>query len=103
MSGFKPYPAYKDSGVEGLGEVPEHWAVTLLKRGFEVVLGKMLQPEAKRDSDELLPYLRAANIQPSGIDIADVKKMWFGIEEKKSLLLLRGDLLISEGGDVGRS
>src|SRR5690554_6736865 len=25
MSGFKPYPAYKDSGVEWLGEVPEHW------------------------------------------------------------------------------
>lgn len=25
MSGFKPYPAYKDSGVEWLGEVPTHW------------------------------------------------------------------------------
>lgn len=23
----RPYPAYKDSGVEWLGEVPEHWAV----------------------------------------------------------------------------
>ena len=27
MSHYKPYPAYKDSGVEWLGEVPEHWAV----------------------------------------------------------------------------
>ncbi|RII83260.1 restriction endonuclease subunit S [Neopusillimonas maritima] len=26
MSGFKPYPEYKDSGVEWLGEVPAHWA-----------------------------------------------------------------------------
>lgn len=25
MSHYKPYPAYKDSGVEWLGEVPEHW------------------------------------------------------------------------------
>src|SRR5690606_10320751 len=25
MSGFNPYPTYKDSGVEWLGEVPEHW------------------------------------------------------------------------------
>jgi type I restriction enzyme S subunit len=25
MSRFRPYPAYKDSGVEWLGEVPEHW------------------------------------------------------------------------------
>ncbi len=22
---LKPYPAYKDSGVPWLGEVPEHW------------------------------------------------------------------------------
>ncbi|WLG56110.1 restriction endonuclease subunit S [Pseudomonas extremorientalis] len=97
------YPAYKDSGVEWLGVVPDHWAVTLLKRGYEVVLGKMLQPEARRDDDEFLPYLRAANIQLSGVDTVDVKRMWFGAEEKKSLLLRRGDLLVSEGGDVGRS
>ena len=25
MSQYKPYPAYKDSGVEWLGRVPEHW------------------------------------------------------------------------------
>ena len=24
---FKPYPAYKDSGVEWLGEIPAHWEV----------------------------------------------------------------------------
>jgi type I restriction enzyme S subunit len=100
---FPAYSEYKDSGVDWLGVVPEHWAVTLLKRGYEVVLGKMLQPEAKRDDDEFLPYLRAANIQLSGVDTVDVKRMWFGAEEKKSLLLRRGDLLVSEGGDVGRS
>ena len=100
---FPAYPTYKKSNVEWLGVVPDHWAVTLLKRGYEVVLGKMLQPEAKRDDDELLPYLRAANIQLSGVDTFDVKRMWFGAEEKKSLLLRRGDLLVSEGGDVGRS
>ena len=27
----QPYPAYKDSGVEWLGEVPEHWEVVALK------------------------------------------------------------------------
>lgn len=31
MSGFKPYPAYKDSRVEWLGEVPEHWILHKLK------------------------------------------------------------------------
>ncbi|HNV03295.1 MAG TPA: restriction endonuclease subunit S [Vicinamibacterales bacterium] len=28
---FKPYPAYKDSGVEWLGEIPVHWEVKRLK------------------------------------------------------------------------
>lgn len=30
-NGFPKYPAYKDSGLEWLGEVPEHWAVHKLK------------------------------------------------------------------------
>src|SRR2546425_2332954 len=29
--GFKSYPAYKDSGVEWLGEIPTHWEVRRLK------------------------------------------------------------------------
>ncbi|MCY4584397.1 MAG: restriction endonuclease subunit S [Bryobacterales bacterium] len=28
----RPYPAYKDSGVEWLGDVPEHWEVVPLRR-----------------------------------------------------------------------
>ena len=28
---MKPYPKYKDSGVEWIGEVPEHWEVKRLK------------------------------------------------------------------------
>jgi type I restriction enzyme S subunit len=31
MSHYKPYPAYKDSGVEWLGHVPEHWEVKPIK------------------------------------------------------------------------
>lgn len=31
MSHYKAYPAYKDSGVEWLGPVPEHWEVSSLK------------------------------------------------------------------------
>jgi len=31
MSKFQAYPAYKDSGVEWVGEVPEHWSIIPLK------------------------------------------------------------------------
>ena len=33
----QPYPAYKDSGVEWLGEVPEHWALSRVKGEFQCV------------------------------------------------------------------
>ena len=27
MSHYKPYPAYRDSGVKWIGQVPEHWEI----------------------------------------------------------------------------
>ena len=100
---FTRYPEYKDSGVEWLGEVPGHWVVTALKRGFQVTLGKMLQPESTNPDDELLPYVRAANIQWDGVDATEVKTMWISARDRVQLSLKKGDLLVSEGGDVGRS
>ena len=97
------YPKYKESGVEWLGEVPGHWEVTALKRGFNVTLGKMLQPESNGVDDELLPYLRAANIQWDGVETSDIKQMWLSKRDRAHLRLANGDLLVSEGGDVGRS
>lgn len=100
---MKPYPVYKDSGVEWLGPVPEGWDVVPLKRRFSVRLGKMLQPASRATEDFEASYLRAANIQWSGVDLSDVKTMWFNEVEAEALTLKRGDLLVSEGGDVGRS
>ncbi len=101
--GYKTYPEYKDSGVQWLGEVPAHWKIRPLKRGYDVNLGKMLQPEQRLSTDVLKPYIRASNIQPNGIDVSDVKEMWFSPSETHALRLSFGDLLVSEGGDVGRS
>jgi type I restriction enzyme S subunit len=36
---FSRYPAYKDSGVEWLGEVPEHWHVSKLKHSCRLLSG----------------------------------------------------------------
>ena len=32
MSHYKPYPAYRDSGVKWIGQVPEHWEIARIKR-----------------------------------------------------------------------
>ena len=36
MSHYKPYPAYKDSGVEWLGQIPEHWGAKRAKFLFQL-------------------------------------------------------------------
>ena len=36
----QPYPAYKPSGVEWLGDVPEHWELRRVKQSAQVLRGK---------------------------------------------------------------
>ncbi|XGI78357.1 restriction endonuclease subunit S [Enterobacter hormaechei] len=103
MAKYKAYPEYKDSGVEWLGEIPKKWTPTQVKYGFNVTLGKMLQKTKQSFSDELKPYLKAQNIQPNGINLDVVDKMWFSTNEKQKLKLKINDVLVSEGGDVGRT
>ncbi|HMV58669.1 MAG TPA: restriction endonuclease subunit S [Nitrospira sp.] len=40
MSHYKPYPAYRDSGVEWIGEVPEHWKKMPFKRVASICNGR---------------------------------------------------------------
>ncbi len=67
--GLDPNVRLKPSGVEWLGEVPEHWRVTSLKTVAEVqsglTLGKIyISPELVE-----LPYLRVANVQAGYLEI----------------------------------
>ena len=45
----KPYPAYKDSRVEWLGQVPEHWEVRRLKSICRLAYGDALAEDARED------------------------------------------------------
>lgn len=38
---YKPYPAYKESGVEWLGEVPAHWEVKRVKHIADLQLSNV--------------------------------------------------------------
>lgn len=88
--------------IRGQKTIPTPWQERILKRDFEVVLGKMLQPEQGNETETEEPYLRSANVQWEGVDLSDIKTMWFSPREKKELLLRVGDLVVNEGGDVGR-
>jgi type I restriction enzyme, S subunit len=71
----------------------------------EVTLGKMLQPSRKADGERSLPYLRAAHVQPHGhLDLTvEANEMWFSEGEQATLDLRAGDVVVVEGGAVGRS
>ncbi|MBI5000027.1 MAG: restriction endonuclease subunit S [Euryarchaeota archaeon] len=99
---LKPYPSYKDSGVEWIGEIPEGWEVHKLKFISNIVLGKMLKNEDD-GGNFLKPYLRAQNILWEQVDSTDINEMWFSLGEIISFKLQKNDLLVSEGGEVGRT
>lgn len=93
----------KPSGIVWLENVPEHWKVQRLKNVANVVLGKMLTAEAKTGDGAFKPYLRSTNVQWRKPDVRDVKEMWISNSEMPQLRVRLGDLLVSEGGEVGRA
>ncbi|MBF2761328.1 MAG: restriction endonuclease subunit S [Ectothiorhodospiraceae bacterium AqS1] len=72
------------------------------KQHCEIVLGKMLQSKISDNNDRLLPYIRAANVRWGKIDWEDIKEMWFSPSDINKYMLKKGDLVVLEGGDVGR-
>ena len=49
---IQPYPRYRDSGVEWLGEVPQHWAVVPLKSMIQTFVGGSWGSEAGEDDED---------------------------------------------------
>ena len=52
----RPYPAYKDSGVEWLGEIPAHWEGKRLKHLESIASGFAPRESYDRFSSEYLVY-----------------------------------------------
>jgi len=69
---------------------------------FELQLGKMLSPKSKKGNSPR-PYLANRNVQWGRFDFSDVQEMDFSDDEYQKFQLQPGDLLVCEGGEVGRS
>ena len=100
---YRPYPAYKDSGVEWLGEIPAHWEVKASRREFTIQLGKMLQPTARGPQDSEIPYFKAQHVQWETVRTTGMPIMWADPADEVQYGVLDGDLLVCEGGEVGRA
>ncbi len=102
-TGFHPYLAYKSSSLEWLGNVPEHWKISAVKQSYQIQLGKMLQTARQAPDDRETPYLKAVHVQWLSVETADPLTMWANPREIAQFSIQRGDLLVCEGGEGGRS
>lgn len=80
---------------------PKGWEVKPLEKVAQSQLGKMLSKKAKLGVNPKR-YLRNANVRWREIDLGDLLKMDFTEKECKKFSLKKGDLLVCEGGEVGR-
>ena len=101
-AGLDPTPRLKASGVDWLGDVPEHWEVLRLDGRYEIKLGKMLN-EARITGEYLVPYLRNVDVQWDRININALPQMDVRPSELDRYSIRAGDILVCEGGEPGRA
>lgn len=62
----QPYPAYKPSGVEWLGKVPEHWDVVPLKRLAWFKSGSGFPVHHQGDTSAEIPFFKVSDMNLPG-------------------------------------
>ena len=77
------------------------WEIKKLREVCESDLGKTLNQS--KDRGELYPYLCAINVLWDKIDFTTIKQTKFEKSELERYSVQKGDLLICEGGDIGRA
>ena len=85
-----------------IGLMPEKWSQTTLGELFNIQQGITLSRE-KVPGKYLKPFLRTANVLWGRLDLTKVDKMYFSDGEIERLTLQAGDLLVCEGGEIGRT
>ena len=79
----------------------EGWTYKKLGEVCESDLGKTLN--SSKDTGEMRPYLCAINILWDKIDFTTLKQTRFEESELERYTVRKGDLLICEGGEIGRA
>ncbi len=100
--GLNPNVRMKPSGIEWLGDVPEHWEVVALKRIASVRTGVAKGKDHSGQTIITVPYLRVANVQDGYIDLDDVATIEILPHELSRYRLSSGDVLMNEGGDFDK-
>ena len=82
-------------------EIPDSWSWCHLNDIAESDLGKTMNKG--QNSGKLVQYLCSINVYWNKIDLSKIKQAQFTESELAKYLLQKNDLLICEGGDIGRA
>lgn len=82
-------------------EIPSNWKWVHMGEIFQHNTGKALN--SSKTDGELLEYITTSNVYWDKFDFKVIKKMPFTESEIEKCTITKGDLLICEGGDIGRS
>lgn len=101
---MKKYEAYKNSGIEWIGEIPENWSVIPMKHYF-YMKGRIGWQGLKADE-----FIEEGPFLVTGTDFANGKVCWdrcYHISEERyneapEIHVQKGDLLITKDGTVGK-
>ena len=95
----KPLPEITDD--EKPFDIPDSWKWVRLGEIFQHNTGKALNSSNKNGNK--LTYITTSNLYWEGFKLENLKEMYFTDNEEINCTVKKGDLLVCEGGDVGRS
>jgi len=103
---WKPYPAYKDSGVEWLGKVPEHWDLRRVSRSFSLI-GSGATPESgnkKYYETGVIHWIITGDLNDGILESCEKKITYEAFEKYTALKIYpKGTILIAMyGATIGK-
>ncbi len=85
-----------------IGPMPESWEVVPIGDKFKITQGFSLKRNLSTDGQGM-PFLRTSNVRWGRIELQTVSRMRLYTDPLPEKLLQRGDLLVCEGGEIGRA
>jgi type I restriction enzyme S subunit len=92
---LSPYPEYKDSGVEWIGDIPEGWETHRFKINFKYIKGRIPENLQEESNENSLPYLSMDYLRGKS-------EVLYSDNDPKAIKINDGDLLLLwDGSNAG--